>query len=157
MAIAGVATKQLIRHFDERGFFMELARLRDDPFFAQPGVAQVSLPLRLAGITAWHLHPTQVDWWWIAEGDIQVALIDRRRDSATYNEVMEYFLGEHFDQGSILKIPAGVAHGFRVRLGPARLLYFTSKTYDRAEELRLDPRDPDLVALYDWFRPDPVR
>jgi dTDP-4-dehydrorhamnose 3,5-epimerase len=155
--IHGVATKQLERHVDERGFFMELARLKQDPFFSDPGVAQASFPLRLAGIVAWHLHHTQVDWWWVAQGDLQVALLDRRPDSPTFNEVNEFFMGEHYDQTFVLKIPAGVAHGFKVRLGPARLLYFTSITYDTTEELRLDPRDPELLGLYDWFRPDPVR
>lgn len=156
-AIAGVEKKQLVRHLDERGHFMELARLLEDPFFAVPGVAQISCPVRLGGVTAWHMHPHQVDWWWVAEGDLQVALLDLRPDSRTYRRVNEFFMGEHFDQSFCLKIPARVAHGFRVRLGPARLLYLTSMVYTREEELRLDPRDPDLASVYDWFKPDPVR
>jgi dTDP-4-dehydrorhamnose 3,5-epimerase len=155
--IQGVATKRLERHADERGFFMELARFAEDPFFSDPGVAQASLPLRLAGVTAWHLHPRQVDWWWVAQGDLQVALLDRRHESPTFNQVNEFFMGEHYDQTFVLRIPAGVAHGFKVRLGPMRLLYFTSLVYDKTEELRLDPHDPELAALYDWFEPDPVR
>lgn len=136
---------------------MELARFESDPFFADPGVRQASFPVRLGGVTAWHMHPTQVDWWWVAQGDLQVALLDRRSDSPTYNRVNEFLMGEHFDQSFILKIPPGVAHGFRVRNGPVRLLYFTSLTYDRAEEQRLDPADPELARLYDWSRPDPRR
>lgn len=135
---------------------MELARFEEDPFFA-PGVRQASLPTRLGGLTAWHLHPTQVDWWWVVEGDIQVALLDLRTGSETYRHVNEFFMGSHYDDSFILRIPAGVAHGFRVRSGPVRLLYFTSLTYDPNEEQRLDPRDPDLARLYDWFRPDPIR
>jgi dTDP-4-dehydrorhamnose 3,5-epimerase len=150
--IEGVETKRLIRHADERGHFMELARLRDDPFFADPGVAQVSTAVRLAGVTAWHLHPTQVDWWWVADGDLQVALLDRRPTSPTRDAVMELLLGTHFDEDVVLKIPAGVAHGHKVRAGPVRLFYLTSRTYDPAEELRLDPRDPELVRLYDWSK-----
>jgi len=155
--ILGVATKKLERIADERGYFMELGRLEDDPFFAEPGVRQVSFPVRLGGVTAWHVHPTQVDWWWVAQGDVQVALLDRRPGSPTLNEVNEFFMGEHFDGTFVLKIPAGVAHGFKVRSGPVRILYFTSLSYDKKEELRLDPRDPELRKLYDWFRPDPVR
>ena len=155
--ILGVATKRLERLVDERGYFMELGRFEEDPFFADPGVRQASLPLRLSGVTAWHLHPTQVDWWWVVEGDLQVALLDRRSGSPTRDEVNEFLMGEHYDHGFVLKIPAGVAHGFKVRNGPARLLYFTSLAYNKGEELRLDPRDPELSKLYDWFRPDPVR
>jgi len=155
--IVGVATKRLTKVVDERGYFMELGRFEQDPFFADPGVRQASFPVRLSGVTAWHVHPRQVDWWWVAQGDLQVALLDRRPDSPTRNEVNEFFMGDHYDDGFVLKIPSGVAHGFKVRSGPARLLYFTSLAYDKAEELRLDPRDAELAKLYDWFRPDPVR
>jgi dTDP-4-dehydrorhamnose 3,5-epimerase-like enzyme len=155
--IEGVATLALVRHHDERGYFMELSRLTEEPFFADPGVKQISYPLRLAGVTAWHLHPNQFDWWWVAQGDLQVALLDRREGSATVNRVDEFFMGEHFDQSFWLKIPAGVAHGFKVRTAPMRLLYLTSSVYNKAEEQRLDPRDPALAAIYDWFRADPVR
>lgn len=157
VTIEGVAKRELVRHLDERGYFMELARLREDPFFGNPGIAQASCAVRLTGVTAWHLHPHQVDWWWVVEGDLQVALLDLRTGSPTYHRVDELFMGEHYDQSFCLKIPAGVAHGFKVRSGPARLLYFTSMVYTLEEELRLDPRDPELARLYDWFKPDPVR
>jgi dTDP-4-dehydrorhamnose 3,5-epimerase len=155
--IEGVETLSLVRHLDERGYFMELARVTDEPFFADPGVRQISYPLRLGGVTAWHIHPHQVDWWWVAAGDLQVALLDRRPGSSTLDTVNEFFMGEHFDQTFWLKIPPGVAHGFKVRGGPVRMFYLTSMTYDTAEEQRLDPRDPELAKLYDWFKPDPVR
>lgn len=155
--IAGTASKKLERHADERGYFMELGRIKADPFFSDPGVAQISAPVRLGGFTAWHVHPNQVDWWWVASGSLEVVLLDRRAGSATYNEVDKYLMGEHFDQSFVLRIPAGVAHGFRVRSGPAQLLYLTSLTYDPKEELRLDPRDPELAARYDWLAPDPIR
>jgi dTDP-4-dehydrorhamnose 3,5-epimerase len=150
--IEGVGVKRLVPHADERGVFVELARLADDPFFADPGVAQVSTSLRHGGIVAWHLHPTQVDWWWVAQGDLQVAVLDRRPGSPTWNAVAEFLMGEHFDQGFVLRIPAGVAHGYKVRTGPVRLYYLTSRTYDPAEELRLDPGDPELAKLYDWSK-----
>jgi len=148
--IAGVEVKRLVRHEDERGFFLELARLSTDPFFSDPGVAQVSTALRRAGLVAWHLHPTQVDWWWVIEGDLRVGLLDRRDGSPTRDQVAEYRMGERSDQGFVLKIPAGVAHGYKVVHGPIRMLYLASRTYDPAEELRLDPSDPELAKLYDW-------
>ncbi|HEV2249802.1 MAG TPA: dTDP-4-dehydrorhamnose 3,5-epimerase family protein, partial [Candidatus Limnocylindria bacterium] len=153
MRIDGVETKALVRHADERGYFLELARLREDPFFADPGVAQVSTAVRLAGLVAWHLHPTQVDWWWVAEGDLQVALLDRRPASGTFNAVDELRMGERSDQGFVLRIPAGVAHGYRVLAGPVRMVYLASRTYDPSEELRLDPADPELARLWDWTKP----
>lgn len=157
--IHGVEKKILVRHHDERGYFMELARL-SDPFFADPGIRQISAPIRLGGshgVTAWHLHPHQVDWWWVAQGDLQVALLDLREDSPTYLVVNEFLMGEDFDQNFYLKIPCGVAHGFKIRRGPMRLVYFTSMEYSKEEELRLDPRDEQYSRHYDWFKPDPVR
>ncbi len=150
--IDGVQTLRLVRHEDERGFFMELARLSSDPFFSDPGVAQLSTALRHGGIVAWHLHPTQVDWWWVIDGDIQVGLLDRRAGSPTRDEAATYRMGVGSDQGFVLKIPAGVAHGYKVLQGPMRMLYLTSRTYDPAEELRLDPHDPELAKRYDWER-----
>lgn len=149
--IDGVSTKQLTRHTDDRGLFMEIGRLASDPFFAEPGVVQISTAVRRAGVVAWHVHPTQVDWWWVVEGVLQVAVLDRRPGSATYNAVQELILGDAAGPDIVLKIPAGVAHGYKVRSGPVRLLYLASGTYDPAEELRLDPRDPELARLYDWF------
>lgn len=154
--IEGVVVKRLVPHADERGVFVELARLTEDPFFADPGVAQVSSAIRHSGIVAWHLHPTQVDWWWVSHGDLQVAVVDRRRGSPTHNAVAEFMMGEHFDPTLVLKIPAGVAHGYKVRTGPVRILYLASRTYDPNEELRLDPADAELAALYDWSRDAPV-
>jgi dTDP-4-dehydrorhamnose 3,5-epimerase len=148
--IQGVAVKRLVRHEDDRGFFMELARLGSDPFFRDPGVAQISTAVRKSGVVAWHLHPTQVDWWWVVEGEIEVALLDRRPGSTTPDAVDHFKLGERTDGDVVIKIPAGVAHGYKVTRGPIRMLYFASLIYDPAEELRLDPRDPELVKLYDW-------
>jgi dTDP-4-dehydrorhamnose 3,5-epimerase len=148
--IRGVETKRLTAHEDERGFFMELARVNADPFFRDPGVVQVSTAVRRAGVVAWHLHPTQVDWWLVIAGEIRAAVLDRRESSDTRGRVDEFVLKDDPGDAVVLKIPAGVAHGYKVIRGPARLLYLASRTYDRAEELRLDPRDPELARIYDW-------
>lgn len=149
--IDGVETKPLTRHDDQRGFFMEITRFGSDPFFSDPGVAQVSTAVRESGVTAWHLHPTQVDWWCVLEGDLQVAVLDRRPGSSTYDAVNEIVVRATTNVDIVLKIPAGVAHGHKVRRGPVRILYLASRTYDPAAELRLAPRDPELAKLYDWF------
>jgi dTDP-4-dehydrorhamnose 3,5-epimerase len=150
--IRGVETKRLVAHDDDRGFFMELARLNADPFFRDPGVAQVSTAVRHAGIVAWHQHPTQVDWWCVIAGEIRVALLDRRESSDTRGDVDELVLSDMPGGSLVLKIPAGIAHGYKVIRGPAQLLYLASRTYDPAEELRLDPKDPELANVYDWDR-----
>ena len=82
--IKGVLIKKLVRHNDERGYFEELIRKTDD--FFHEGFGQLSHSYMFSGvIKAWHIHKTQIDWWYCARGDLKVALCDQRRGSATEN------------------------------------------------------------------------
>jgi dTDP-4-dehydrorhamnose 3,5-epimerase len=145
--IDGVVIKELATHPDERGFFRELIRATD-PFFAE-GFAQLSHSLMHPGVAkAWHIHKTQVDWWYVPVGVLKVALYDMRPDSPTSGVLQELFMGD--DHGhSILKIPAGVAHGCKAIGGTAHLIYVTSNVYDTAEEGRIAHDDPGIG--YDWL------
>lgn len=144
--IEGVFLKQLTSHVDERGFFMELIR-HSDPFFKE-GFAQLSYSKMYQGIVkAWHIHPTQVDWWFVPSGRLKVALADRRHDSPTFGRTLTLMLGEDVEP-AVLKIPAGVAHGCKAIGGTALLLYVTSSVYNPQEEGRLPHDDPALG--YDW-------
>lgn len=146
--IDGIQTKNLIRHPDERGFFEELLRV-NDPIFAE-GFGQLSRSSMTTGVVkAWHIHKSQIDWWYIVQGTIKVALYDYRPSSTTYKELNEYTLGSG-GQDIILKIPAGVAHGLKVIAGPAELVYVTSGIYSKGEEGRI-PYDDALIG-YDWVQ-----
>ncbi len=150
--IEGVETKQLVTHRDERGFFREIAR--DTDGIIEEGWAQVSHSLMHHGVAkAWHVHTTQIDWWYVPVGDLKVGLYDTREGSSTKGQIDELFLGEHYD-AQLLKIPAGVAHGCRVIGETAHLIYLTSKTYDPDEEGRI-PHD-DAGIGYDWTAPPPI-
>lgn len=150
--IHGVATKELVRHPDERGFFEELIRVTD-PFFSE-GFGQLSRSSMVTGVVkAWHVHKTQVDWWYVARGTVKVALYDARGGSSTDTELNEYVLGEE-GKDIILKIPAGVAHGLKVLKGPAELIYVTSGTYTKDEEGRIPYNDPSIG--YDWVQGIPI-
>ncbi len=147
--IDGVELKELTTHRDERGFFREIAR--DTEEIVTEGWAQVSHSLMHPGVAkAWHVHPNQIDWWYVPVGDLKVALYDTRDGSPTKGQLDELFLGEHYD-AQLLKIPAGVAHGCRVIGGLTHLIYMTSKTYDPDEEGRIPHDDPDIG--YDWTAP----
>ena len=150
--IDGVELKTLVTHSDERGFFREIAR-SDETIFSE-GWSQISHSLMHTGVAkAWHVHPTQIDWWYVAVGDLKVALYDTRDASPTNGQLQELLLGEHYD-AQVLKIPAGVAHGCRVLAGPAHLIYLTSRTYDPEEEGRIPHDDKDIG--YDWTAPPPI-
>ena len=148
MIIEGVEIKQLTTHPDERGYFREILRTTD-PILAE-GFAQLSHSLMHCGVVkAWHVHPTQIDWWYVPIGVLKVALHDLRPDSPTKGETMELFLGEN-QPARVLRIPPGVAHGCKAIGGVSHLFYITSMTYDPKEEARLPHNDPEIG--YDWTK-----
>jgi len=151
--IEGVELKALVTHADERGFFREIARNTEG--IVREGWAQVSHSLMHPGVAkAWHLHPTQIDWWYVPAGDLKVALYDARAGSPTRGELAELFLGEHY-AAQLLKIPPGVAHGCRAIGATAHLVYLTSSTYNADEEQRLPHDDPSIG--YDWTALPPIK
>jgi dTDP-4-dehydrorhamnose 3,5-epimerase len=151
--IDGVMIKNLVRHPDERGFFEEMIR-KTDNFFAE-GFGQVSHSFMLAGVVkAWHLHKTQVDWWYVVRGKIKVAVYDTRAESSTHKELNEFTLGDEQPLNQIIKIPPGVAHGLKVIEGPADLVYVTSGIYSKDEEDRIAYDDPGIG--YDWVQGIPI-
>lgn len=145
--IEGVQTKPLVRHSDDRGFFMEILR-EDDALFGRFG--QASLSMSFPGvIKAFHYHKRQDDIWFFPSGHAQVVLHDMRADSPTYGQTSVHYMGE--DHPYLLFIPRGVAHGYRV-LGarPATIVYFTNLAYDpgQPDEYRIAYDDPAIG--FDW-------
>jgi dTDP-4-dehydrorhamnose 3,5-epimerase len=151
--IDGVMIKELVRHPDERGFFEEMIRKTDD--FFKEGFAQVSHSfMHEAVVKAWHIHKTQIDWWYVASGVVKAALYDLRPDSPTHKELNEFILNEPDKSNRIVKIPPGVAHGLKVVSGPADLVYVTSGIYSKDEEGRIPYDDPGIG--YDWVQGVPI-
>ncbi len=145
-AIEGVRIKTLVRHCDERGYFMEVLR-DDDELLERFG--QTSYTMAYPGvIKAFHWHEKQWDLWFMCSGEARVVLYDTRPDSPTFEQFQEIFVGER--EPMLIAIPPRVAHGYQV-LGdrPAFLFYHTTESYDR--------QDPDEgripYQIYDWSRP----
>lgn len=150
--IEGVVLKDLRTHPDTRGFFREVIRATDG-FFGE-GFGQLSHSCMYPGVVkAWHVHPHQVDWWYVPIGAVKVALHDLREMSATYRQTDEVLLGELYP-AQVLRIPPGVAHGCRVLAGTTHLFYVTSGVYDPAEEGRVPHDDPAIG--YDWLAGPPI-
>jgi dTDP-4-dehydrorhamnose 3,5-epimerase len=146
--IHGVELKSLITRSDERGFFRELLRV-NDPIFAE-GFGQWSHTLTYQGAAkAWHIHQVQVDWWYVAIGAIRAVMYDLRTESPTHGELQELFLGDNYP-AQILKVPPGIAHGYKVIQGPMHLFYITSNVYNPSDEGRIPYDDPQIG--YDWNR-----
>lgn len=131
--IPGVKIKELTTHEDERGFFREVIR-RDNAFFAE-GFGQWSHSVKKEGYYTqeFHIHQYQVDWWYVPMGLIKVVLCDQRENYEPW-----WFEVTMNDLTGVLRIPPGVAHGFKVLSGPAHLMYITSKVYNPADEGRIE-------------------
>jgi dTDP-4-dehydrorhamnose 3,5-epimerase len=145
--IQGVVTKKLVRHCDDRGFFMEILR-DDDELLSRFG--QASLSMSYPGvIKAFHYHERQDDLWFFPVGNAQVVLYDLREDSPSKGETNVFYMGE--TNPMLLLIPKGVAHGYRV-LGskPVIITYYTTESYrpEAPDEKRLDWNDP--MIGFDW-------
>jgi dTDP-4-dehydrorhamnose 3,5-epimerase len=147
--IAGVRAQPFPLWPDDRGFFLEVARMglgltRDFP----KDTTQVSAALSYPGtIKAFHFHRHQTDCWVPVQGMLQVALVDLRKGSPTFGARNTLYLGTL--RPWQLLIPPGVAHGYKV-VGPepAFLVYVTDRFYDPADEGRIPYNDPHIQ--YDW-------
>lgn len=144
--IDGVEIKEIKVFTDERGLFSEIIRCSDD--FFQDSFAQLSYSMSFTGVAkAWHLHRKQTDWMCVLVGDVKLGLFDLREDSATHGKLMEVFMGE--TQGrKVVKIPPGVAHGYRIINGPMHIIYVTDREYDPSDEFRIPHDDPKIG--FDW-------
>ncbi len=146
--IAGVQIEPFPLWPDDRGYFLEIARLGQGLVAGFPPTSQVSAALNYPGIIkAFHFHRFQTDYWVPAAGLLQVALVDLRRGSKTYAAKNTLYLGNL--RPWQLLIPPGVAHGYKV-IGdqPSVLVYITNRTYDPKDEGRIAHNDSSIA--YDW-------
>jgi len=146
--IEGVVVKELKTFCDERGFFREIIRVTDD--FFKEGFGQCSHAVVYQNTAkAWHIHRVQIDWWYVASGVLKAALHDTRENSVTFRRTMEFVLGDH-QAAQVVRIPPGVAHGYKCLQGPAHVFYVMSHTYNPADEGRIPHDDPTIG--YDWLK-----
>jgi len=62
---------------------------------------------------------------------------------------MDFLLGDG-QPAQVVKIPPGVAHGYRIVSGPAHVIYVMSHVYNVDDELRIDEDDPEIG--FDWTK-----
>ena len=151
--IDGVEVFPLTRHVDDRGLFLELYRSgASDPgseplarFFAGTKVAQLNYSLVTTDdhVKGLHYHLGQDDVWFCPPPfKLKVVLFDLRRASPTAGRTQVVVLGEGRD--AWLRIPAGVAHGYRPLTVPCGLFYLVTRCFD--------PVDPDEHRIA-WDHP----
>jgi len=147
--IDDVEIKENIIRNDERGFFTEIMRSKENIF--NDHFTQCSHSMSKEGvIKAWHLHFKQTDWMYVTSGDINLALYDKRQDSPTHKTLLEIQMGESKGR-KVVKIPPGVAHGYKVLHGSMHIVTIMNREYDPSDEIRIPHDDPEIG--YNWDAP----
>lgn len=147
--VADVEVKPFAIWPDDRGYFLEVARFGQGLVADFPtGSTQISAALNYPGIIkAFHFHLHQTDYWVPVAGLLQVALVDMRRGSKTFGWKNTFYVGAI--RPWQLRIPPGVAHGYKVIGEQASVLvYVTNRIYDPSDEGRI-PYNHAGIA-YDW-------
>lgn len=149
ITIDGIQVKELKTFADRRGYFREIIRVTDDPFF-DVGFGQWSHSYMFDGIIkAWHFHHIQTDYFYVASGVARVGLCDLRPTSKTYKQTMDFVLGD-FQTPYVVKIPPGIAHGVKAIQGPVNLMYMMSHTYNPNDEIKIPYDTKDIN--FDWHQ-----
>lgn len=159
-AIDGVAVHPLIRHVDDRGLFLEIYRATATHpgseglagFFAGTTPAQLNYSLVTTAdhLKGMHLHLRQDDIWFCPPPfKMKVVLWDTRASSPTAGRTQVVVLGEGRD--AWLRIPAGVAHGYRPLTLPCGLFYLVTRCFDLADpdEYRVPWDHPAVKDLWE--------
>jgi dTDP-4-dehydrorhamnose 3,5-epimerase len=156
--IPDVVLVHATRHSDARGFFSETYKASAfheaglDVVFVQLNVAR-SAPRVLRGLH-YQLHPkAQGKLVQVLRGSVYDVAVDLRREAPTYGKWVARTLDA--DQGTLLWIPAGFAHGYAVLSDDgADLAYSVTEEYapDLDRGIRWD--DPEIGV--EWPLPDPI-
>lgn len=158
--IQGVRTLPLSRFTDDRGFFLEIFRASANhpggralaEFFSGVPVAQLNYSIvDVEGhIKGLHYHLRQDDiWFFPPPSKAKVVLYDIRKDSPTRGQTQVVVAGG--GQDLLVRVPPGVAHGYRPLTNPCALLYVVTEAFDPAnpDEYRIAWDHPALKDLWD--------
>ena len=158
--IDGVRVLRLNRFTDDRGFFLEIFRSKANgsagaelaEFFRGVPTAQMNFSIVDAEghIKGLHYHLKQDDIWFVPPpSKAKFVLFDVRQASPTFGKTQVIVAGG--GQDVLVRIPAGVAHGYRPLTNPCALLYFVTETFDPSapDELRIAWDHPAVRHLWD--------
>jgi dTDP-4-dehydrorhamnose 3,5-epimerase len=158
--IEGIEQLKLNRFINERGLFIEIFRSRathpgSEPlvsFFDGVEVAQANFSIvdLKSTVKGLHYHLDQTDIWFCPPGSkMKIVLWDLRKSSATSNVVQTIAAGGENDL--LVKIPPGVAHGYRPLGDRCALIYFVTRPFDpnHPDEYRVPWDHPRVVDLWE--------
>jgi dTDP-4-dehydrorhamnose 3,5-epimerase len=143
--IDGVKIIPLKTFLDERGIVRHMLKCTD-PHFSRFGEIYFST-IFPGAIKGWHVHRKMELNYATISGNIKLVLYDDRKDSPTYKDLQEIFLGE--DNYVLVRIPPHVINGFKA-VGNERAIVANCSDipHDPEEIERFDPFDKRID--YSW-------
>ena len=143
--IEGVKIIPLKSFLDERGLVRHMMKCTDESF-SKFGEIYFSY-IYPGAINGWHVHRKMELNYAVVCGNIKLVLYDDRKDSPTYKELQEIFVGE--DNYVLVKIPPHVVNGFK-GIGNERAIVANCSdiAHDPGEIERFDPFDKRIG--YTW-------
>lgn len=147
--IPGVKLIPLAQFADRRGIVKHMLKSTDDHFrqFGEIYFSQVEPGV----IKGWHLHKKMTLNYACVYGRVLVGLVDGRRESPRYGEVMHVRLEEYGDDYKLLIVPPGVWNGFRsAEESPIHAIVANCATlpHDPDEIVRVHPAEFEFD--FDW-------
>lgn len=157
LAIPEVIVIESRRFEDDRGFFMELykysslARLGIKEYFVQDNYS-VSKKGVIRGLHYQKSPMAQAKLVRCINGEIFDVSVDIRKGSHTYGQWVGVRLSSQ--DGSMIYIPVGFAHGFAVLSDFAEVIYKCTKEYSPEDERGIIWDDPDINIK--WHVNEPI-
>lgn len=143
--IDGVQIIPLKTIMDERGMVRHMLKSTDS-HFTSFGEIYFSVIYPYA-IKAWHIHKKMTLHYAVISGNLKIVLYDARKDSPTFRELQEIFIGE--DNYALVIIPPYVVNGIKATGNEKAILAnCASIPHDPEEIERLNPFDPSIG--YNW-------
>jgi dTDP-4-dehydrorhamnose 3,5-epimerase len=143
--IEGVEIKRLRKIPDERGTIYHMLT-KDDEIFEDFGEIYFS-NIYPQVVKAWHWHKYMVLNYSVVYGMIKMVLYDDRKNSPTFGNLMEIFLGE--ENHILVKVPKQIWNGFKgIGLTKAIVANCSTISHDPDEIFRKKFNTEDIP--YDW-------
>jgi len=145
--IQGVKIIPLKKIPDERGAIMH--GVRSDNILNDFGEVYFK-KLYKDVINGWHVHKTLILNYICIQGMVKLVLYDTRKESSTYKQIQEIFIGE--DNYCLVHIPEGIANAMKGLTAPYSIICnVASEPHNpNIKYLRIDPNSDEIP--YNWKR-----
>lgn len=143
--IEGVQIVPLLQIPDNRGTVKRFIRYTDMP----TGFAECYLTTIYKNIIkGWHSYKSKTLYYCVPFGMVKLVLYDSRKNSDTYQDIQEIYLGDL--NYCRITIPPGIMNAFQGITDVSVIAVMADEAFDESKTFRL-PINTDRI-LYDWSK-----